>query len=199
MVCCDLEGVYVPEVWLNVAEITGIDELRYTTRDIKDYSELMNKRLEVLAENNLKLKDVQDVINQLEPLEGALEFLEWLKENTQVAIVSDTFKEFADPLMEKLKRPMLFCNSLIVNGEGRIVDFVLRQPDQKKMVVKAMKSLNYEVVAFGDSYNDISMLQEADKGILFRPSGNVIVDYPEFPATRYYDELKCLLNDFLNN
>jgi phosphoserine/homoserine phosphotransferase len=197
VICCDLEGVFVPEVWINVAKITGIDQLKLTTRDINDYNELMNMRLKILTDNNLTLQDIQKVIALLEPLEGAREFLDWMKKQTQVFVVSDTFIEFADPLMEKLGRPTLFCNSLTVSKEGKVLGYNLRQPDQKRMVVKALKSLQYEVIAFGDSYNDISMLQEAHYGILFKSPGNVIADYPEFPVTETFEELKHKLLEYL--
>ncbi len=189
-VCCDLEGVFVPEVWINVAKRTGIKELNLTTRDIPDYNVLMRKRLDILNENGLTLKAIQEVIDSLEPLEGAKEFLSWLKSITRVFVVSDTFVEFADPLMKKLDRPTLFCNYLSVNGDGMVNDYHLRQPDQKRMVVKALQGLNYKIIAFGDSYNDITMLQQAEKGILYCPPDNVITDYPNFPVTRNYEELK---------
>lgn len=189
-ICCDLEGVFVPEVWINVAIKTGIEELKLTTKDIKDYNVLMQKRLDILKDNGLTLKYVQDVIDTLEPLEGAKAFLESLKELASVYIVSDTFVEFADPLMKKLDRPSLFCNYLSVDSKGMVTDYHLRQPDQKRMVVKAFHSMNYEVIAFGDSYNDVTMLEEADHGILFCPPDNVIADYPQYPVTRNYSELK---------
>lgn len=190
IVCSDLEGVFVPEVWINVAKKTGIDELKLTTRDIRDYNVLMKKRLAILEEHKLTLKNIQDVIATLEPLDGALEFLTWLRSRLQVIIVSDTFIEFADPLMDKLQRPVLLCNSLVVDTRGMINDYVLRQPDQKRKVVEALQSLNYAVIACGDSYNDISMLKTAEHGILFRPPENVIADYPQFPIAKDYNALK---------
>ena len=189
-ICCDLEGVFVPEVWINVAKKTGIEELKLTTRDISDYDVLMKKRIAILKENNFTLKDVQNVINTLDPLDGALDFLKWMKEVSRVFIVSDTFVEFADPLMKKLERPTLMCNYLSVNENGMVTDYHLRQPDQKRMVVKALQGLKYKVIAFGDSYNDISMLQQAEQGILYCPPDNVIEDYPQFPVTRNYSQLK---------
>ena len=192
-VCSDLEGVWVPEVWINVAEKTGIPELRFTTRDIKNYDELMEHRLKILREQNLTLLDIQRVIATIRPLHGALEMINWLKRVTRFIVVSDTFVEFADPLMEQLERPTLFCHSLEVNGNGIISGYRLRQPDAKRETVKALKSLNFEVFAFGDSYNDINMLKEADLGILFRPPQNVVDDYPEFPVMHEYSELKCFL------
>jgi phosphoserine/homoserine phosphotransferase len=192
-VCSDLEGVWVPEVWINVAEKTGIPALRLTTRDMKNYDELMQYRLEILRENNLTLLDIQRVIATIKPLHGALEMINWLKRVSRFIVVSDTFVEFADPLMEQLDRPTLFCHSLEVNSQGIISGYQLRQKDAKREVVKALKNLNYEVIAFGDSYNDISMLREADLGVLFRPPQNVIDDCPEFPVLNEYAELKCFL------
>lgn len=192
-VCSDLEGVWVPEVWINVAERTGIPELRLTTRDIKNYDELMQHRLQILRERNLTLLDIQRVIATIRPFHGALEIINWLKRVTRFIVVSDTFVEFADPLMEQLDRPTLFCHSLEVNSSGIITGYNLRQKDAKRETVKALKSLNYEVIAFGDSYNDISMLLEADQGILFRPPENVIKDYPDLQVIQDYSELKCFL------
>lgn len=192
-VCSDLEGVWVPEVWINVAEKTGIPELRLTTRDMKNYDELMRHRLKILNERNLTLLDIQRVIATIRPLHGALEMINWLKRVTRFIVVSDTFVEFADPLMEQLDRPTLFCHSLEVNSQGVITGYHLRQKDAKRETVIALKRLNYEVIAFGDSYNDINMLREADQGVLFRPPQNVINDNPEFPVMNEYSELKCYL------
>jgi phosphoserine/homoserine phosphotransferase len=194
-VCSDLEGVWVPEVWINVAEKTGIPELRLTTRDIKDYDELMRHRLEILHEKNLTLLDIQRVIATIKPLHGALDMINWLKRVTRFIVVSDTFVEFADPLMDQLDRPTLFCHSLEVSSNGMISGYRLRQKDAKRETVKALKSLNYEVIAFGDSYNDINMLIEADQGVLFRPPQNVIQDYPDFPVIHEYSELKSFLEE----
>jgi phosphoserine / homoserine phosphotransferase len=194
-VCSDLEGVWVPEVWINVAEKTGIPALRLTTRDIKDYDELMHYRLKILQENNLTLLDIQRVIATIKPMHGALDMINWLKRVSRFIVVSDTFVEFADPLMEQLERPTLFCHSLEVNSQGIISGYQLRQKDAKREVVKALKDLNYEVIAFGDSYNDINMLKEADLGVLFRPPQNVIDDCPEFPVLHEYAELKCFLEE----
>ena len=194
-VCSDLEGVWVPEVWINVAEKTGIPALRLTTRDMKNYDELMLYRLKILQENNLTLLDIQRVIATIKPMHGALEMINWLKRVTRFIVVSDTFVEFADPLMEQLDRPTLFCHSLEVNSQGIISGYQLRQKDAKREVVKALKNLNYEVIAFGDSYNDITMLKEADQGVLFRPPQNVIDDCPEFPVMHEYAELKCFLEE----
>jgi len=194
-VCSDLEGVWVPEVWINVAEKTGIPALRLTTRDMKNYDELMQYRLEILRENNLTLLDIQRVIATIKPMHGALEMINWLKRVSRFIVVSDTFVEFADPLMEQLERPTLFCHSLEVNSQGIISGYQLRQKNAKSEVVKSLKNLNYEVIAFGDSYNDINMLREADLGVLFRPPQNVIDDCPEFPVLNEYAELKCFLEE----
>jgi phosphoserine/homoserine phosphotransferase len=189
LICLDLEGVLIPEIWVNVAERTGIDELRLTTRDIPDYDELMQKRLAIVEANGLRMQDIQEVIDGLGPLEGAREFLDWLRERFQIVILSDTYYEFAAPLMRQLGWPTLFCHQLEIDADGRIVDYHLRQADQKRKAVQAFKSLNFRVIAAGDSYNDTSMLMEADAGILFRPPQNVIDEFPQFPVTRSYDEL----------
>lgn len=190
ILCSDLEGVFVPEVWINVAKKTGIDELKLTTRDINDYDVLMKRRIGILKQHGLTLKDIQNVIATIDPIPGALEFLTWVKKQTPLIIVSDTFIEFADPLMEKLNRPTLMCNYLEIDSDGMIINYHLRQRDQKRQVVLALKSLQYEVIAMGDSYNDISMIKEAHHGILFSPPDNVIKDFPEFPVVRDYEELK---------
>jgi phosphoserine/homoserine phosphotransferase len=195
LACLDLEGVLIPEIWIAVAEKTGIKKLRLTTRDIPDYDELMRGRLKILDEHNLKLADIQEVIGTLSPLEGAKEFLGWLKSEFQVIILSDTFYQFAGPLMEKLGHPTLFCNELIVNDDGCITNYRLRQPDGKTKAVTALKGLNFQVIAAGDSYNDMGMLKVADAGILFRPPDNVIEEFPQFPVTRTYDEFKKTLAD----
>lgn len=197
IICSDLEGVFVPEVWINVAKKTNIDELKLTTRDINDYDVLMKQRIKILAEHGLKLKDITDVIASIKPLEGANEFLDWMKNRTQLIIVSDTFAEFADPLMKQLNRPTLFCHKLVIDENDNVVDYTLRQKDPKRKVVQALQSLEYKVVAFGDSYNDISMLQQAEVGILFCPPDNVIADYPEFPVTYNYEELKTILEKYI--
>ncbi|MBW2366648.1 MAG: bifunctional phosphoserine phosphatase/homoserine phosphotransferase ThrH [Deltaproteobacteria bacterium] len=198
IVCSDLEGVFVPEIWINVAEKTGISELRLTTRDISDYDVLMTKRLEILKENGLKLKDIQDVIETMDPLPGARVFLDWLRQRTQVVIVSDTFTQFASPLMAKLGWPTLFCNTLVIDSTGAVADYQLRQQDGKRHVVESLKALRYTIIAMGDSYNDISMLKTADRGILFRPPENVIEEYPEFPVTHTYDEIKPALENIFD-
>ncbi len=189
LACLDLEGVLVPEIWINFAQRTGIDALRRTTRDEPDYDVLMKFRLGVLAEHGLGLPDIQEVIAGLRPLDGAAEFLDWLRARFQVVILSDTFYEFADPLMAQLGRPTLFCHRLEIAADGRVVNYLLRQADQKRQAVKAFHGLCFQVVAAGDSYNDTAMLSEADAGILFRPPENVIAEFPQFPVTRSYDEL----------
>lgn len=187
--CLDLEGVLVPEIWINVAERTGIDALRATTRDVSDYDVLMRQRLKILDEHNLKLADIQEVIAGLGPMDGAKEFLDELRESFQVIILSDTFYDFAAPLMKQLGHPTLFCHRLGIDGEGRVADYHLRMPDQKREAVKALHKLNFKVIAAGDSYNDISMLSEANAGILFCPPQNVIDEFPQFPVTTNYEEL----------
>jgi len=193
IICTDMEGVLVPEIWINVANETGIKELRLTTRDISDYDVLMKKRLAILKENRLKIDDIKNVIARMQPMEGAREFLEWLHSKAQTIIVSDTFTQFADPLIEKLGWPTLFCNSLSIAPDGSITDYRLRQKDGKRHTALALKSLNYTIISVGDSYNDISMLQEADTGILFRPPENVKSEYPDFPVTETYDQLKAAI------
>lgn len=197
IVCTDLEGVFVPEIWINVAHKTGIEELKLTTRDIADYDVLMRKRLAILDQHGIQLKDITDVIETLEPLPGALTFMDWLRTETQVIVVSDTFKEFAKPLMAKLKWPTLFCHSLEVDASGAIAGYRLRQKDGKRHVVEALQDLNFQVIAMGDSYNDIAMLKSAQHGILFRPPDNVAAEYPQFAVTRDYAELKRALTPLL--
>jgi phosphoserine/homoserine phosphotransferase len=198
IVCTDLEGVLVPEIWINVAEKTGIEELRLTTRDISDYDVLMRRRLAILKQHQLKLKDITDVIETLSPLDGAEEFLDWLRRKTRVIIVSDTYEEFAKPLMSKLGWPSLFCNSLEIDASGAIADYKLRQKDGKKHVVKALQNLNFEVVAMGDSYNDITMLQAANHGLLFKPPQHVKKEFPQFPVSYEYDALRQKLSKLLD-
>ena len=188
--CLDLEGVLVPEIWINFAERTGIEALRLTTRDVPDYDALMTRRLSILEENNLGLPDIQEVIGGMSPLPGAGEFLDWLRERTQVVILSDTFYQFAAPLMRQLGWPTLFCHRLEIGEGGRVLDYQLRQEDGKRQAVKAFRQLNFPVIAAGDSYNDTTMLAEADAGILFRPPDNVIEEFPQFPVTRSYEELR---------
>jgi phosphoserine / homoserine phosphotransferase len=193
IVCSDLEGVFVPEIWINVAKKTGIEELKLTTRDISDYDVLMKKRLNILKENNLKLKDIQDVIEKMEPLPGALEFLNWMRSQTQVIVVSDTYVQFAGPLMKKLGYPTLFCHTLEVSENDSVTGYRLRQKEGKKKTVQALRSLEYHIIAVGDSYNDIDMLKEADLGILFCPPQNVMDEFPELPVTKDYNQVRQIL------
>jgi phosphoserine/homoserine phosphotransferase len=188
--CLDLEGVLIPEIWIGFAEKTGIEELRATTRDIPDYDVLMRQRLELLRQHKLGLADIQQVIATMEPIPGAVNFVEWLKERFQVVILSDTFYEFSHPLMRQLGFPTLFCHHLIADEDGNIVDYKMRQQDPKRASVEAFHSLNFRVIAAGDSYNDTSMLGEADAGILFKAPENVIAEFPQFPAVAEYAELK---------
>jgi phosphoserine / homoserine phosphotransferase len=189
--CLDLEGVLVPEIWINVAERTGIAALRRTTRDEPDYDALMRGRLAILDEHRLGLPDIQAVIAGMAPLDGATEFLEWLRSRTQVIILSDTFAQFAQPLMRKLGWPTLFCNALDVEPSGRIAGYRLRIADGKRRAVEALRAIAFRTIAAGDSYNDTTMLAAADAGILFRPPANVVADFPQFPVTTTYDELRA--------
>ena len=193
--CLDLEGVLVPEIWIAFANRTGIEALKRTTRDEPDYDLLMQYRLNILRENNLTLGAIKEVIEQLDPLDGAKEFLHWLKERFQVVILSDTFYEFAQPLMKKLDYPALLCHELEVDQNDFLIGCRLRQSRPKRQAVVALKSIYYKTIAAGDSYNDIEMLREADSGILFRAPQNVIEEFPEFPAVESYDSLK---KQFLN-
>ncbi len=191
MACLDLEGVLVPEIWINVAERTKIPELRRTTRDEPNYDVLMKGRLRILDEHKLKLPDIQAVIATMKPLDGAQEFLAWLRARCQVIILSDTFSQFAAPLMQQLGYPTLFCHTLEMAPDGRVVNYHLRLPEQKRESVLALKSLNYRVVAAGDSYNDTAMLIAADAGIFFRPPANIAKEFPQFPVTQTYAELQA--------
>lgn len=188
--CLDLEGVLVPEIWIAFAERTGIKELRATTRDIPDYDVLMKQRLRILDQHNLGLPDIQAVIAEIKPLDGAVEFIDWLRERFQVVILSDTFYEFALPLMRQLGYPALLCHKLETDERGRVVNYKLRQANPKRQAVLAFKSLYYRVIAAGDSYNDTTMLAEADAGILFHAPDNVIREFPQFPAVQTFDDLK---------
>ena len=188
--CLDLEGVLVPEIWIGFSEKTGIDELAATTRDIPDYDVLMKQRLTLLDQHDLGLPDIQEVISTMAPMPGAKEFIDWLKERFQLIILSDTFYEFSQPLMRQLNFPTLFCHRLVADENGRIVDYKLRQKDPKRQSVKALHGLNFRVIASGDSYNDTTMLEEADAGILFRAPANVIEEFPQYPAVESYEELR---------
>lgn len=190
LACLDLEGVLVPEIWIEFAKVTGIEELKATTRDIPDYDVLMKQRLRILEQHKLGLKEIQDVIATLKPLEGAVEFVDWLRERFQVIILSDTFYEFSQPLMRQLGFPTLLCHRLNVDERGMVVGYTLRQRDPKRQSVLALKTLYYRVIAAGDSYNDTTMLGEADQGILFHAPQNVIEQFPQFPAVHTYEDLK---------
>ncbi len=190
LACLDLEGVLIPEIWIAFAEKTNIPELRATTRDIPDYDVLMKQRLALLDQHGYGLPDIQAVIATLDPLPGAKDFVDWLRQRFQLVILSDTFYEFAMPLMVKLGMPTLFCHRLETNESGKVVDYKLRQPDPKRASVKAFHSLNYYVIAAGDSYNDTTMLSEADAGILFHAPDNVIAEFPQFPAVHTYGDLQ---------
>ncbi|WP_066015486.1 bifunctional phosphoserine phosphatase/homoserine phosphotransferase ThrH [Endozoicomonas atrinae] len=193
VVCLDLEGVLIPEIWIEFATHTGIDELMATTRDIPDYDELMTMRLSILDKNNLGLNEIQEVISGMKPLEGAVDFVNWLRSEFQLIILSDTFYEFADPFMVQLGRPTLFCHRLEVAESGKVTGYKLRQKDPKRASVKALKSLNYRIFAAGDSYNDTTMLSEADAGFLFKAPDNVIAEFPQYPSITNYDDLRTAL------
>ena len=190
IVCLDLEGVLVPEIWIEFSERTGIPELSRTTRDEPDYDKLMRGRIEILDRKGLGLPDIQQVIEEIRPLEGAREFLDWARGHCQVVILSDTYYEFAAPLMRRLGYPTLFCHELVVDESGRVRDYRLRLKDQKRASVQAFRELRFHTIAAGDSYNDTTMLAEAHAGILFCPPENVIAEFPQFPVTLNYDELR---------
>ena len=193
VICSDLEGVFVPEIWINVSKQTGIEELRLTTRDISDYDVLMKRRLELLRQNNLTLHDVQRVISMLKPLPGAIEFVDWLRSCAQLIVVSDTFREFADPLMKQLGRPTLFCHHLTTDSEGNITNYNLRQKDAKRKVAESLQSLNFKVIGIGDSYNDLNMLRQAELGILFNAPQNIIDENSDLLVVNSYDALKEII------
>ena len=188
--CLDLEGVLIPEIWINFAERTGIEELKATTRDVPDYDVLMKQRLHLLDQHGYGLPDIQAVISQLSPLEGAREFLDWLRERFQVVILSDTFYEFGMPFMRQLGYPTLLCHKLEVDDTGKVVNYQLRQANPKRQAVIGFHSMYYRTIAAGDSYNDTTMLSEADAGILFKAPDNVIKEFPQFPAVHEYEDLK---------
>ncbi len=190
IVCLDLEGVLVPEIWINVALKTGIDDLKVTTREMPDYDKLMRQRLAILDRNNLNIRDIQEVIERMGPLDGAADFLQWLRQRCQVIILSDTFYQFALPLMRQLGFPTLFCNQLEIDASGQIVNYRMRMENQKKHSVAALKSLNFFTLAAGDAYNDTAMLAEADAGFFFRPPDHLPKEFPQFPVTSTYGELQ---------
>lgn len=190
LACLDLEGVLVPEIWVNVALKTGIEELKITTREMPDYDTLMKRRLAILDQHKLRIADIQSVIEKMGPLEGATVFVGWLRERCQVIVLSDTFYQFALPLMRQLGFPTLFCNQLKMDREGQIVAYHMRMQNQKKFSVAALKSLNFFIMAAGDAYNDTAMLSEADAGFFFRPPDHLPQEFPQFPVTRTYGELQ---------
>ena len=188
--CLDLEGVLVPEIWIEFAQITGVEALKATTRDVADYDVLMKQRLRLLDEHGLGLTEIQAVVANMQPLDGAKDFLDWLHERFQVILLSDTFYEFSQPLMRQLGWPTLLCHRLVVDSAGKVGDYTLRQRDPKRQCVRAFRGLNFRVIAAGDSYNDTSMLEEADTGILFRAPNNVIAEFPQYPAIESYERLR---------
>ena len=198
IVCLDLEGVLVPEIWIAFAEATGIPELKRTTRDEPDYDKLMNYRIGILQEHGLGLKEIQDTIATIDPMPGALEFLNQLRELTQVIIISDTFTQFASPLMKKLGWPTIFCNSLEVASDGEITGFKMRCEQSKLTTVKALQSIGYDTIASGDSHNDLGMITASKAGFLFRTTDQIKADYPQFPAYETYDELLAAIKKVLD-
>lgn len=199
IVCLDLEGVLVPEIWISFSRKTGIEELSLTTRDISDYDVLMNKRLGILKEHGLYLQDIQEVINSMDPLEGAGAFLDEVRSRTQIIILSDTFEEFAKPLMRKLHWPTLFCNQLIVDARGSVTGYQLRQRDGKCKAVEALRSIGMDVLAAGDSYNDLTMIRAADHGALFKAPQSIRNENPDLPAVDRYDDLLEIIEGFLQS
>ncbi|MGB4405425.1 MAG: bifunctional phosphoserine phosphatase/homoserine phosphotransferase ThrH [Sphaerochaeta sp.] len=198
IVCLDLEGVLVPEIWINVAQKTGIEALRLTTRDVSDYDILMRGRLEILRKHKLGLADIQDVIATIRPLDGAMEFLSELRERTQVIILSDTFTEFAKPLMKQLAWPTLWCNNLVIDEGGMIEDYKLRIHDGKYHAIQALKALNFRTFAAGDSYNDLSMIEEADAGCLFKAPEGILASHPHLAQATTYEEFSMVIDEFLH-
>jgi len=195
VVCLDLEGVLIPEIWIEFAQRTGITEFKRTTRDEPDYDKLMRYRLALLKTHGLKLADIQNVIAGMAPMAGAKEFLDDLRSRFQVIILSDTFYEFADPMMVQLGRPTLFCHKLVIDAEGFVADYTLRQPNQKAHAVNALKSLNYQVIAAGDSYNDTGMLGAADAGFFIHPPESIVAQFPQYPVNRSYAELQASIDN----
>ena len=188
-ICLDLEGVLIPEIWINVAERTGISTLNRTTRDEPDYDRLMSYRLGILDQNDIKMDDIKSTIGSMVPMEGAIEFLGSLESRWPTLLLSDTFSQFAKPMMKKLGYPTLLCHTLLIDETGRIEDWKIRCDDHKRKTVESLMQMNYQVIAAGDSYNDTSMLSAASAGILFRPPENVIAEFPQFPVARDYSEL----------
>ncbi len=197
LLASDLEGVLVPEIWIAFAEKTGIEQLRLTTRDVADYDQLMQMRLKILKERNLRLRDIQEVIATIAPLPGAVEFVDWVRERTQFVVLSDTFYEFAKPLMAQLGYPTIFCHSLEVDASGSIAGYRLRLDQSKRKAISAFCDLQFQTLAMGDSYNDIAMLERADVGVLFDPPANVIEDHSELPVVRNYSEAQTIIEEWL--
>lgn len=197
LVTLDLEGVLIPEIWIALAELTGVEELKRTTRDEPDYDVLMRYRLEILEREQIRLSAVQEAVASLSPLPGAVEFLRWLRSRTRVILLSDTFHQFAHPLMAQLDHPTLFCHELVIDPDGRIRDYRLRQPDQKRRAVLRFQDLGFRVAAAGDSYNDVSMLETAERAVLFRPPERLAAERPDWPVARDHAELRAALEDFL--
>ncbi|MCY3898651.1 MAG: bifunctional phosphoserine phosphatase/homoserine phosphotransferase ThrH [Caldilineaceae bacterium] len=197
LLASDLEGVLVPEIWIAFAEKTGIEQLRLTTRDVSDYDQLMKMRLKILKERKLRLQDIQEVIATISPLPGAGQFVDWVRERAQFIVLSDTFYEFAKPLMAQLGYPTIFCHSLEVDAAGTITGYRLRLDQSKRKAISAFGNLKFQTLAIGDSYNDIAMLKRADLGILFDPPANVIEDHPDLPVVRNYCEAQAIIEDWL--
>lgn len=197
MVCSDLESVFIPEVWINLSKRTGIKELMITTKDEADYDKLMKFRLGVLKEKGLKLIDLQNALNSMEPYEGAVEFINWVRERVPLTVLSDTFMDVIKPMIPKLGYPSLFCHSLVIGSEGSVEDYKLRITDHKRKTVEAYQKLNYKVIAFGDSYNDVNMIKAADVGVLFKAPKNVCDEFPEIPSVDSYDELRVILGKYI--
>jgi phosphoserine / homoserine phosphotransferase len=197
IICFDMEGVFTPEIWINVALATGIDALKITTRDEPDYDKLMLSRIGILREHGITLSYIQEVISSLGLLPGAREFFDSVRELAQAIVVTDSFVEFATPFIEKLGRPLVLCHNLTTDAQGMISGYNLRQPDPKRRVVEAFQQLKYRVIGIGDSYNDMGMIQQADQGIFFRPPDKVVMDYPQFPVTRDYHELRAKIEEAL--
>ncbi|MBI1294706.1 bifunctional phosphoserine phosphatase/homoserine phosphotransferase ThrH [bacterium] len=195
LIASDLEGVLVPEIWVAVAEKTGIEKLRLTTREISDYDALMKMRIDILREHNLRLSDIQEVIATLAPLPGAADFVSWVRSQAQFIIISDTFYEFAAPLMLQMERPTIFCHSLLVDADGFLSGFRMRLDMPKRRTIMAMNDIGFRTMAMGDSYNDIAMLEKADVGMLFAPPDNVVADHPSFPIARTYAEAKAFIEE----
>ena len=197
IVCLDVEGVLVPEIWINVAKKTNIQSLTKTTRDEPDYDKLMQYRLDILKENNIKLKDIQNVIETMEPFDGALDFINWIKERTELILLSDTFTQFAKPLMKKLGYPTLFCNELIIDNDDNITGYKLRQKDGKKHAVTALKNIGFNVFSAGDSYNDVNMIKSSDAAAFFKPPQTIIDEYKDIAITNNYEQLRALISKYV--